>query len=368
MSASKVRIGIVGTSGWTELMFLNSLPSHPQAEIVAVCGRNGARTAEFAAKHGIPQVFTDYRDMIANGKLDALVVATPDDSHYPITMAALDAGLHVLCEKPLAMNAVEARAMYEKADAAGVTNMVVFTWRYPPQVRYMSQLLAEGYVGRPYHAELRFITGFNRGSGMNWRLDPQRSFGEMADHGSHMLDLARLFLGDITRVNAHLANNVSHVDAAGTPVPSANDTASGLIEFASGAQGTFVLSSVAYLADWDWEQTVTIYGESGTLQTRVVAGSPDKVLALYGAHVGSEAYGEITVPDSYRMGMPPGPFLPTMLHIISAQPVGPRLFVDSILSGQPGSPTFYDGYRAQLVIDAALESHRLGQWVTVPER
>src|SRR5690242_8599504 len=109
--AELVRIGIVGTSWWADLLHLPSLTSHPQATIAAICGRNRERTEEMAKKYAIPLVFTDYRDMLARANLHALVISTPDDLHFPMTMDALDAGLHVLCEKPLAMNAGQARAM-----------------------------------------------------------------------------------------------------------------------------------------------------------------------------------------------------------------------------------------------------------------
>src|SRR5262245_49187467 len=116
----KVRVGVVGTSWYADWMHLPNLKSHPHAEVAAICGRNPERAAEMAGKYAIPSVFTDYREMIEKGRLDAVVVSTPDDLHYPVTMAALEAGLHVLCEKPMALNAEQAREMEEKAKAAGV--------------------------------------------------------------------------------------------------------------------------------------------------------------------------------------------------------------------------------------------------------
>src|SRR5262245_44551294 len=100
-----VRVGIVGTSSWADSMYLPALTQHPQAEVVAVCGRNRERAEAFAARWKIPAVYTDYRHMITDAGLEAIIVATTNDAHYPITMAALDAGLHILCEKPLAVNA-----------------------------------------------------------------------------------------------------------------------------------------------------------------------------------------------------------------------------------------------------------------------
>ena len=90
----------------------------PEAEFIAVCGRNGARAHEVAEKHSIPRVFTDYREMIGSGLLDAVVIATPDDLHRPMTMEAVNNGLHVLCEKPLALNATQAREMRDGAQSA----------------------------------------------------------------------------------------------------------------------------------------------------------------------------------------------------------------------------------------------------------
>src|SRR5262245_45721189 len=110
-----VRIGVVGTSWWAELMYLPILKRHPQAQLVAVCGRNRERADQIAQQYNVAHAFSDYREMIEKAGLHALVISTPDDLHYPITMAALDAGLHVLCEKPLALDAVQARAMYERA-------------------------------------------------------------------------------------------------------------------------------------------------------------------------------------------------------------------------------------------------------------
>ena len=116
--SDKVRVGVVGTSWFADLMHLPNLKSHVHAEIAAICGRNRDRAEEMARKYEIPLVYTDYREMIDKGDLHAVVIVTPDDVHYPITMDALDAELHVLCEKPLALDAAHAKRMYERAEAA----------------------------------------------------------------------------------------------------------------------------------------------------------------------------------------------------------------------------------------------------------
>src|SRR4051794_17341878 len=122
----RIRIGMVGTSWWADDMHLPSLTSHPQADVAAIAGRGREAAGAMAGKYHIAQVYSDYRQMIDQVRLDAVVISIPDNLHYEVAMAALDAGLHVLCEKPLALNAAQAKAMYKKAEGKGVRHMTYF--------------------------------------------------------------------------------------------------------------------------------------------------------------------------------------------------------------------------------------------------
>lgn len=264
----QVRVGVVGTSWYADLMHLPNLSSHPAAQVVAICGRNRERAAEMARKYAIPQVFTDYRALIAQGQIEALVVATPDDTHYPITMDALEAGLHVLCEKPLALTAHQAKVMYDKAEAVGVTHMAFFTWRWLPPYRYLRRLLDAGYVGRPFHGQWRYLAGYGCPAAYNWRFDRQRSHGILADLGAHMIDFARWQVGEIARVSAQMATLVERPGPEGHPLDPANDAAL-LLQFENGAQGVIQVSAVAHVAERDQEQHVVLHGAAGTLEAAV---------------------------------------------------------------------------------------------------
>ena len=143
--------------------------------------------------------------MIASGTLDALVIVTPDVLHYPITMAGLDAGLHILCEKPLALTAAHAREMYDKAEATGRKHMAMFTYRGVPHFRYLRHLIEQGYIGRCYHCHLRYEGGYGREASYAWRFDRQQGIGILGDLGSHLIDLAHWYVGDIAKVSGHLA-------------------------------------------------------------------------------------------------------------------------------------------------------------------
>ena len=201
---SKVRVGVIGTTGYAEGVHLRTLGRHPKTEIVAICGRDRARAQEVAARHGISAVFTDYREMIGRGDLDAIIIVARDELHHPMTMDALDAGLHVLCEKPLASTAAQAREMYERAEVAGVKHMSFFNLRGSPYMRHLRRLVEEGYLGRCYAAEISIVNGFGRSGAYQWRFDRRHGTGALGDLGCYAIDLARWFVGDIARVSARL--------------------------------------------------------------------------------------------------------------------------------------------------------------------
>ncbi len=221
--SKKVHIGLIGTSWWVDLMYVPSLMSHPSAHVVGVCGRNATRTGEVAHKFGRAEVFTDHRQLINSGRLDAIIVASPDDLHHEMTMAAIDAGLHVLCEKPLACNAADARQMHERAEAAGLKHMVLFTWRWQPHWRYLKHLVDGGFIGRCHHAEFQFLGGFALDAGYKWRFDGARANGITGDLGSHMIDFACWYLGAVTEVTADLSTFIDQSETATPPPAPAND-------------------------------------------------------------------------------------------------------------------------------------------------
>jgi predicted dehydrogenase len=358
--AENVRVGVIGTSWYADLAHLPRVKSHPRAKLAAVCGRNRERAQEMAHKYDIPLVYTDYREMIEKGNLDAVVVSTPDDMHYPMTMAALDARLHVLCEKPLALNAALAREMYEKAEAVGVKHMVCFTRRWMPPYRYIKQLVDQGYLGRCYHCHITHLGGYGRNAQYWWKWDRRRGLGVLGDLGSHAIDLARWYVGEIARVSAHLGTHVARPGPEGHALDPANDAASLLVAFENGTQGTIEVSAVAHIGDRGQEHHLRLYGESGTL-VRAESFSGGE---LVGARGNEEKMQILPVPDDLWRGVDrtQSQFAQWM-QVFQAHPVADRQFIDAILEDQPIEPSFYDGFQAQRVIDAAFQSHERGEWV-----
>lgn len=359
--SKKVRVGIIGTSWWTDLMFLPSLNSHPAAEIVAICGRNRERGEALAKEHHIAEVYTDYRALIKEAELDAVVVATPDDLHFSMTMAALEAGLHVLCEKPMALNVAHAKQMTEAATSAGVKHMVLFTWRWIPIFQYVKQLIDDGFVGRCYQASFRFLGGYGRNTAYTWRYDGKRSNGVASDLGAHMIDLAHWFVGDASKISANLSTFVSLASVDEQPLTPNNDSAFISVQFANQAQGMIQVSSMAHKAEREFQISVELYGENGSLEIDYTVSGNKGASTLYGARQDEETFTLMEIPEAFLLNLdlnhPFDPFI--------KQSVGARLFIDSILEDKMPSPNFHDGVKVQEVIDATVASHRDGCWISV---
>ncbi|MEM1335920.1 MAG: Gfo/Idh/MocA family oxidoreductase, partial [Actinomycetota bacterium] len=197
---SPTRIGVVGTSWWADSMYLPALRGLADVEVAAVLGRNPDRAAAFAQQWEIPGVFTD-ADPFFDQPLDGVIIASANDSHHPLSMQAIDAGLDVLCEKPLGLDVTQAREMTAAAAAADTITLVPFTYRYMPVNQYVKRLIDEGYLGEAFHLGLRYFTGFARDGEYAWRFDrSEAGSGVIGDIGSHFLYLARWFFGEVASV------------------------------------------------------------------------------------------------------------------------------------------------------------------------
>ena len=365
--SERVRVGLINTSWYAESLHLPSLKSHLQADVVAICGRNQVRAEALARQFAIPQVFTDYRALIEQGRLDAVVIAPPDDLHYVMTMDALDAGLHVLCEKPMALTAGQAQAMLVKAESAGVKHMVFFTFRWLPHTRYLHELIDGGCIGRCYDCAISYVHGGGRDGHYAWRLDGQRSNGILGDLGSHLIDLARWYNGEIARVSAQLATFVPRTGPDGKRVTPANDSAILQLEFANGAQGIIHASAVAHVGNRGLEQHIVLHGQDGTLESEFLFGNfggSGASMMVRGVRATETAVRSLDIPDHIWGGVDPS----RPLDVFIKRSAGGRSFIDAILDDHPASPSFVDGLRVQEVIDAAIESQHSGRWVSLDAR
>jgi predicted dehydrogenase len=357
----RVQLGIIGTSGWTEMMYFNNLKGRDDVEIAGVCGRNPGPLAEVAGKHGIGGTYTDYRRLIADGGLDAVVVAAPDDEHLEMTLAAIDAGLHVLCEKPLANSAADARRMLEAAEQRGVKHMVLFTWRWQPHFQWLKALLEAGDLGRVYRAQFSFITGFARNDAYQWRHDPRRANGVLGDLGSHMIDLGRWYFGEIASVSATLGTSISRAHVAGHESGSGNDSAHLALQFANGTLSVVDVTVVSHTADMLVKHVVRLEAEKGTLELEHIFIGADAGTTIRMHSDATETIQKLSVPPQYFGRSDPANFF----SVYATEPVGVLGFVRDIRENRQPAPGFDVGVKVQEVVDAALLSDREGRRVTL---
>jgi len=364
-STDHVRIGIIGTSYWVDEFHLPILQDHPHALVHALCGRNAARLEALANKFGVKKTFTDYRQMLEAGNLDAVIICTPEDQHYPMTMAALDVGLHVLCEKPMAFTAAEALEMLQTAEAKQVKHMINFTMRWIPHFQYLKHLVADNYIGKPYHAHFHLLTGWNTDrKGYTWYYDPKHSRGDASELGAHLIDQARWYLGEIKSVQASIRSFVKRTASDGNEMADpANDSAIYVLEFQNGAHATLHVSTVSHVGNElrDTGQFISLHGQAGTLESRAGLWSANPISEIVGLRRGAERAETLQIPDSYF-----GSDGRENLFGFMDKPIlGPRLFVDAILNDRPLYPNFYDGYKVQQVIQAGLESAQTGNAIHI---
>ena len=229
-----LRLGILGTAKIAEGL-ADGLVGSTLVRVDAVASRRADAAAGFAARHGIPRSHASYEAMLADPALDAVYIPLPNSLHAPWTEAALRAGKHVLCEKPLTVTLAEAQPLFALARQRGLVLLEAFPYRYQPQTQRLRQLLDEGAIG-----EVRVIQawfGFSLPPGTNIRFDPALGGGALLDAGCYAVSLARLVagrrpvsvlaqarLGD-TGVDLALTGSVHYEGGAVAQVACAMDTA-----------------------------------------------------------------------------------------------------------------------------------------------
>jgi predicted dehydrogenase len=360
--AEKVSLGIIGTSSWAEMLYLKTLHDCPSGTVSAICGRDAERLADLAARYGIPQTYTDHLEMLDRAELDAVAIVTPDDLHSKMTLAAIERGLHVLCEKPLANSAAEAKQMLEAAVSANIIHMVLFTWRWQPHFQYLKSLIESDTFGRVYRTQLSFITNFAHNSNYQWRLDPKRANGVLGDLGSHMFDLSRwLFADEIVSVSADLGTAFPRTHIPGHDGPTNNDFAHVAFRYASGARGVVDVTNVSHDGDRVVLHLLRIEGERASLELEHALFGAGAELRLTLFRSGCEGVA-LEIPSEYFGAADRS----SPLGIYTTEPVGVRGFVSAVRHGIAASPDFSDGWRTQRVVDAALVSNRERQWIEIP--
>jgi predicted dehydrogenase len=352
----------------------------PAPRMAVICGRDEAGVRAAAGSLGWESYETDYRRLVERDDVGIVDVVTPGNTHREIVLAALEAGKHVICEKPLANSLAEAKEMHDAAREAGTVNTVCFNYRRAPAVQLAKKLIDDGRLGTIRHWRATYLQDFimDPGFPLIWRLKKELAgSGALGDIGAHIVDLSQFLLGPVSEVvgmmetfvkerpleEASAGGGLSASGGVETGEVTVDDAAAFLARFESGAMGTF--EATRFAAGRRNKNAFEINGSKGS-----VAFDLERMNELEVFFVDDDADVQgfrtvnVTEPDHPFAGAwwPPGHILGyehTFVHTM-------KDLMDGIAKGASPSPTFEDAYRVQAVLDAVERSAEGGGW-TRPE-
>ncbi|TDQ02567.1 MULTISPECIES: Gfo/Idh/MocA family protein [unclassified Leifsonia] len=285
-----LRAGVVGL-GWAGQQHMAAYSALPGVELVAIAGMEDGPRAELGETYDVKRLHRDWKDLVAEGDLDVVSVAVPTFLHAPIAVGALDAGIHVLSEKPIARTAAEAQTMVDAAHRAGRVLEVAFNHRRRGDIEALKAAIDDGQIGRPYHARAVWLRRAGIPALGSWFTNREMAGGgPLIDIGVHVLDYALHLFGE-PRVEAVSAVTHSELGVRGRGGASASkqhvgsdyeveDLASLLLRLEGGGSIVIETSWAAYRPAGD-EFGITLYGTEGGADLRVVDYAPSGELTIF---------------------------------------------------------------------------------------
>ncbi len=354
---SSLRIALIGCGGITLQNHLPGLALCPDTRVAALCDADPVALERARQQTGAAVVSTRYEDIVTRDDVDAVIIATPNVTHAPIARAAVAAGKHVLCEKPLALTAAEARGMAEAAERAGVRHMTAFTYRFVPAMRYLASLVRRGALGDIRHFRSCRLQDWGTRP-LGWRqVRRLAGTGELGDMLSHRIDFAHLLVGPMARLVASLK---TFTPMRGDAPNDTDDWVALLAEFVGGATGVLESSKLASGRNESWRSLDYVELNGSRASAVFYTGKWNELLMGRAGGPGLEA---VPVPREFWTwpGSPRDPGAGDPLVTFRYDQAFE--FVDAIRNQRPCVPSFHDGARAQTVMEAAVRSAETGQWV-----
>ena len=345
-----------------------------QPVLKAVCARDGEKAKAFAAQWGYESIETSWRNLIARNDIDLIDIASPNDTHAEIAIAAAAAGKMVLCEKPLAMNAAQAERMVEAVEKAGVANMVWYNYRRVPAVTLAKQLIDEGRLGRIFHYRAKFLQDWTiskdlpQGGAALWRLDVNvAGSGVTGDLLAHCIDTAMWLNGPIDRVSGmsetfikeRKHNLTGKVEKVGI-----DDASAFLARFSNGSLATFEATRYArgHKALYTFEingEHASIFWDLHDLHRLEYFDHRDeaRLRGWRSVHMtdGEHPYMKQWWVPGLQIG-----YEHTFVHQVAD-------FLKGLSEGKVPGPSFRDALATDYVTDAVLRSAENGQWQQVKQ-
>jgi len=375
MTGKPLRIGLVGygfmgrthSNAFARVNQFFDLPYRPVLH--AVCARDAAKVSAFAEQWGYASSETDWRKLIERSDIDLIDIASPNDTHAEIAIAAAQAGKMVLCEKPLGRNAAESERMVAAVEKAGVPNMVWYNYRRVPAVTLAKQLINEGRLGKIFHYRAKFLQDWTisaelpQGGAGLWRLDVNvAGSGVTGDLLAHCIDTAIWLNGGIEQVTAMTETFVTerpHALTGRVEKVGIDDACAFLARFQNGSLATF--EATRYARGHKALYTLEINGERASIFWDLHDlhrleffdhGDEDRLRGWRSIHItdGDHPYMKHWWVPGLQIG-----YEHTFVHQIAD-------FLEGLGAGQVPGPSFRDGMATDYVTDAVLRSARNGQW------
>lgn len=348
----------VATIGAGLIARLSHVPGYQTAgaEVVATADIVETRAQKLATDFGIPDIYTDYREMLARPDIDAVSICVPNYLHKEVTIAALQAGKHVLCEKPMAMNVAEAMAMREAAKTSGKILMIGFNNRFRGDVQRLKQFVDGGTLGEIYYAKTGYVR--RRGTPFGWfSVKAESGGGPVIDLGVHVIDMTRFMMGNPrpVSVSASTYQKFRHYHIQDTQAWCSSDVTEGLrsgeefdvedlasafIRFDNGATMVVEVSWASNIKQGDGTYC-HLYGDK--------AGAQLSPLEIYGVEHDTLVDRHITVKEK------------------NSHTEEIKHFIHCVETGETPLTTADQGVEIQQILDAIYESARTGRSVDIPD-
>ncbi len=345
-----------------------------QVVLKAACGRDGGKIKAFAARWGYESVETEWRRLIQRDDIDLIDIATPNNMHAEIAIAAAKAGKMILCEKPLSMNGPEGKKMVDVIEKTKVANMVWYNYRRVPAVALAKELIDEGRLGRIFHYRAKFLQDWTispdlpQGGAALWRLDIKAAgSGVTGDLLAHCIDTAIWLNGSIEKVSAMTETFIKerkHNLSGKVEKVGIDDACAFLARFSNGSLATF--ESTRYARGHKALYTFEINGEHASIFWDLHDlhrlqyfdhADEGKVRGWRSIHVsdGDQPYMKNWWVPGLQIG-----YEHTFVHQVAD-------FLQGVEAGKPASPTFRDALETQYICDTVLKSGKTGRWEKVPK-
>jgi len=340
-----LRIGVLGTARISERALIEPARQVPSVTVAAVAARNADRAQSFGLRHGIPAAYGSYEELLTAPDIDAVYVPLPNSLHAPWTLRAIDAGKHVLCEKPFASNAAEALTVAAAAERSGLVVMEAMHYRYHPLVRRMAALLADGAIGVPSHAQAWTCWAVEDPGDI--RYDYGLAGGALMDGGCYAIDCLRL-VGSAAGADEPMVTG-----ALADPLPDrVTDRAmAARVTFGSGGSGGSALTGwfeSAFTRDGEFVADLHVIGSEGTLWLRnfVNAHSGRLIVRRGGSVVSDEQAADL--PDAGAGGLDPAAATTFGYQL--------RAFAGAAGNGEPFPTTAANAVTTMRLIDDAYQA------------